>query len=283
MSRNLQSGIKLNSSESERQMVEEYLNGASSNMLAKKYGYATRKSVTDKVKKYIGNDFDFRKHIQSQKSYSLDLSNINSEFNAYFIGLMLTDGYVQDDNRHFGIDLADEDCIKFLSESTGQKYNTYKSSVGNLDRHRIIFSSKENVEQLKRYGIVNRKSLTLDGFDIKAEEEQFIPYLIRGIIDGDGTIHLTSYGELYVGICSGSKKFIEWLQNILKNKLYLFNLDEIYQREDTFFYFGTALKRNIDIIRILCYDKPFGMSRKYNIINNNNDKASETIMIGSNK
>ena len=53
----------------------------------------------------------------NRKNYHIDFEKINSEFNAYFIGLMITDGYIIDENR-FGIDLTDKDCIEFISKIT---------------------------------------------------------------------------------------------------------------------------------------------------------------------
>lgn len=259
------SGVKINSEKTERQMVEEYISGVKSSVLMKKYGYKTKKSITDKVKKYKGKDFDFSKMRQDRKSYSLNFEKIDSPFTAYFIGLMLTDGYVQDET-HFGIDLADEDCIKFISQVTGRGYKTYEATgeLSKKPRHRIIFSDRENVKELARYGIVPRKSLILKGFDFLPEEEQYIPYVVRGIIDGDGSIGKTAYGKPCVRVCSGSKEFIEWLLEILRNKMYMYNLETIYERdEDSLCSISTALERNIQIFKILSYDRPFGMMRKY--------------------
>ena len=53
---------------------------------------------------------------------------------------MYTDGYVCDNNK-FGIDLVDEDAIKFISEITGKKYSHYEEN-DKQDRFRIIFSDK---------------------------------------------------------------------------------------------------------------------------------------------
>ena len=45
-------GYKLHSTEEEKQMVQEYLNGVPVKTLMVKYGYKTKKSIADKVKKY---------------------------------------------------------------------------------------------------------------------------------------------------------------------------------------------------------------------------------------
>lgn len=271
------SGTQFHSENTERQIAEEYLAGENIKALMARYGYKTRKSVTDKVKKHIDPDFDFvafnKQKRQEGKKYKLDFSKINSPFNAYFIGLMLTDGYVADE-RAFGIDLTDEDAIFFIFQSTGQKYNTYQGTI--KDKHRIVFSEKDNVEQLARYGILQRKSYILKGFDLLPEEYPYIPYLIRGIIDGDGYIGYTSYGKLHFSIASVSQPFLEWIVTLLKNHLYMYQLENIYYYPETgVCSISTALRRNIQILKTIVYDQPYGMARKYNILHG---EGSETII-----
>ena len=266
---------KYNPDQIEQQMVEEYLQGASSKDLMVKYGYKTRKSVTDKVKKHLGADFDFKKHLREKKDYCLDLSTINSPFIAYFIGLMITDGYIVDE-RKFGIDLVDEDCINFIAKSTGQIYSRYSGYQENQQiKYRIIFSDSGNIKQLERYGIIKNKTHLLKGFNWLPEEEKFIPYFIRGVIDGDGSIYSTTYGELKFNISASSFDFITWLEELLINKLYMFEVSKNQNAKTGVWSLDSALKRNIDILKLLSYDRPFGMARKFNKLY---EQASETIM-----
>ena len=50
-------GYKKLSEDQERQLVEEYKKGTPVKELMAKYGYKTKKSITDKVKKYYPNDY----------------------------------------------------------------------------------------------------------------------------------------------------------------------------------------------------------------------------------
>ncbi len=116
---------QINSKEIEKQIADEYVNSnISVRDLMKKYGYKTRKSITDKVKKYYPN-YDIKGNNKERvKDYHLDFTKIDTEFKAYFLGLMYTDGYLVDEKR-FGIDLVDEDCIAFISRNTGHGYKKY--------------------------------------------------------------------------------------------------------------------------------------------------------------
>ena len=89
-------GYKKLSDEQEKQLVQEYISGVPVKDLMNKYGYATKKSITDKIKKHYGDNYkniiDTAK--QNRKNYSYSFEGVINEFNAYFLGLLLTDGYV---------------------------------------------------------------------------------------------------------------------------------------------------------------------------------------------
>ena len=181
-----------------------------------------------------------------------------------FLGLMLTDGYIQDENR-FGIDLTDEDCIAFISKITGKEYKSYNDNEPYKTRYRLIFSNKAVVETLARYGVVPNKSKILQNIQLDEEEERYLPYIIRGIIDGDGCVYSTSYGAPAFYICSASEIFIKWIKKTLENKLYFKELSIVCSKEGLW-RIDTANQQNILKLITLVYDKPYGMSRKYNFI-----------------
>ena len=211
-------GYKKLSNEQELQLVQEYLEGAPVNTLMEKYGFKTKKSITDKVKKHYPNNYQeiIQKAKTNRKGYSYTLEKINSEFDAYYIGLLMTDGYISR-KTDVGIDLTDEDCIAFLSKTIGKEYKAYQQQE-HKTKYRLILSDKQLVSNLERFGITPRKTYTLDEPKLFPEEEKFIPYIIRGIIDGDGTVSPTSYGGAQFHIVSMSENFIDWIIYVLENK-----------------------------------------------------------------
>lgn len=255
-------GYRIHSIEEEKQLVQDYLAGASVKSLMVKYGYKTKKSITDKVKKYeTAEAIKIAK--ENRKNYNINFDGVTNTFNAYFLGLMLTDGYIQDENK-FGIDLTDEDCIAFISKVTGKEYKSYSDSEHKKTRHRIIFSNAEVVKILAKYEVVPNKSKIIKEISLTEKEERFLPYIIRGIIDGDGCIYKTSYGAPAFYICSASEKFILWIKGVLENKFFFKDLS-IYQNEGLW-RIDTANQQNIFKLLALVYDRPYGMSRKYNLI-----------------
>ena len=260
-------GAKTLSIEQEKQLVQEYINGASVQSLMKKYNFKTNKSITDKVKKYYPNSYKelLEQAHNNRKDYNYTLEKIKSEFDAYYLGLLLTDGYITTRNTDVGIDLTDKDCIEFLSKSIGKEYKEYNNREGCLPRYRFLLSDIKLVENLKRFGIVPNKSLTLQPPQLLPEEEKFIPYIIRGIIDGDGCVSPTSYGSAQFYICSMSKDFIDWLKFILENRMYMIDM-HIQQSTNKIWRIETAYQPNIYKLISMSYNKPFGMMRKYNLL-----------------
>lgn len=257
------------SNEMEKQIVNEYLNGASTKFLMNKYGFKTRKSITDKVKKYGYSIRSSREEKMKDKPYEyFSMNTIDSAFKAYFLGLLLTDGYVV--HNTVGLDLIDEDCIKFISSTINKQYKSYKREGNRKDRHRIIINNPKLVNELKRFGVVPRKTKILNGFELQENEQKYYPYIIRGMIDGDGWIRKD--GKEFF-ICTASYNMALWIKKVLENKLYMSDLN--IHPEETVWQVRTSNSHNLDILKTIVYDKPFGMIRKYNKLHS---EPSETIM-----
>ena len=55
-----------------------------------------------------------------------------------------------------------------------------------MNKYRIQISSKNRIEQLKRFGIHEKKTFNTEGCSLTHEELEYLPFILRGIIDGDG-------------------------------------------------------------------------------------------------
>ena len=235
----------------------------------KKYNFKTRKSVTDKVKKYGYQVRTSREEVMLNKPYEkFSMRIIDSEFKAYFLGLLLTDGYVV--NNTVGLDLTDEDCIQFISSTIQKPYKSYERDKNRKTRHRLIINNHNLVKDLGRFGVIPNKTKVLSGFVLQEDEQKYIPYIIRGMIDGDGWVRKDGK-EFY--ICTASYNMALWIKQVLENKLYMSEVN--IDKAQGVWQVRTANTHNIDILKILVYDKPFGMQRKYNKLHS---EPSETIM-----
>jgi len=262
----------------EMQIVQEYLNGASSYELKNKYGFKTKKSILDKVKKYgfkIRNPRECQMINKEYSNFSFEI--INNEFKAYFLGLLFSDGYITKRktkstyNYIIGLDLTDEDAIQFISSTLKKKYIFIKRNPPRKNKYRITLHGEKLNKELNRFGVVERKSKIINKINLYESEYKYFPYIIRGLIDGDGWIR-NDGKEFY--ICSASKHFIEWLKETIEIRLFMKELNITHSDKDIW-YLRTSLDINIKILKLLVYDKPFGMQRKYNRLYG---KSSETTM-----
>ena len=114
--------------------------------------------------------------------------NINSEESAYFLGLLISDGNVFKDNSgrqasiSITLDLKDEYMLKKFKEIVNS--NTSVSHDGR-GCGQIAVRSNLMANDLAKYGVVPRKSYNTY---LPQIPDEWMPHLIRGIFDGDGSI-----------------------------------------------------------------------------------------------
>ena len=257
-------GYKKLSKEQELQLVQEYIEGAPVVELMSKYGYKTKKSITDKVKKYYPNEYNkiIKQAQDNRRGYTYSLEQITSPFDAYLIGLLLTDGYVLSDRDGIALDMTDEDVIQFVANTIGTTYKSYSDGI-HKTKYRVLITVPGITEQVKRFGIVPNKSLIVPQPQLKKEERQYLPFIIRGIIDGDGSVSKTSYGGAQFYIVTMSNNFAQWIANTLVNDFFMEDI-HIRQNENGIYRIESANQYNILKLIALVYNRPFGMNRKYN-------------------
>ena len=257
-------GYKKLSKEQELQLIKEYKQGTPVTELMNKYGYKTKKSITDKIKKYYPDEYKniITEARDNRRGYTYSLERITSPFDAYLVGLLLTDGYALSDRDGVGLDLTDEDGIKFIANTIGTTYKAYDDGV-HKTKYRILITVPGIKEQVKRYGIIHNKSYAIPKPILYDDEHQFIPYIIRGIIDGDGSVAKTSYGGAQFYIATMSKDFAEWIVDILTNFFFMEDI-HLHQTNQGIYRIESANQYNILKLIALVYNKSFGMNRKYN-------------------
>lgn len=259
---------KLNEQQ-EREMVERYLKGEKSVDLIKEYGYKTTKSLEDKVKKY---GYKMRTRSESENLMKphrkFSVESVDSPFKAYFLGLMVTDGWI-DKRGTIYLSMADKDVIKFVSSVIKKDYIVILED-GKLPQYRISFNHPQLLKELNSRGIYNNKSKTKEHVLFYDSEQKYLPYFIRGVIDGDGWIRKD--GKEFF-IASGSEKFAYFIKDLLENKLYMTSLNVVVG--ESAWTIRSAESKNINILKAIVYDVPYGMSRKFNVLQG---RISETTM-----
>jgi hypothetical protein len=181
------------------------------------------------IKDYRVLTTQFRKHnLKVLKSWEVfkkaqngDLfEKIDTDFKAYMIGLLLSDGNVGKNSYTIKIKLQRGDRQLLLDIATqiyGEpKLYEYDSSP---NCSTLQFGSKKIHQDLSKYGVIPNK--TYNHFDFPNIPEELVSSFVRGYFDGDGTagVYFNNDGnpKRGFGIISCNLKFLEQLKQKLNS------------------------------------------------------------------
>ena len=129
---------------------------------------------------------------------------------AYLLGYILADGCIikgtykgYSDSLKFGVQKKDIDIL----EKIKKEFKSGHTISLNKNAAHLCITSQEIVDNLKKLGIIYRKSLREK---IPKVPHRFIKDFIRGIVDGDGRVALGKDGYPQLSVCGGwrTMKFI---------------------------------------------------------------------------
>ncbi len=203
-----------------RLYVEEKLNltqiGKIMGFSIERIGFYLRKHrIIDKLKiaKYPKNENYF--------------NEINSHSSAYWLGWLLTDGYMFDGRSkdiRLEIQSRDSKLLEKFKKCLKSENPIIHVTNNNKNNVKISLTSKNMVTDLKKLAMTQAKSHTLEFPKIK--DEYFFSFLC-GSIMGDGWISLNKdkrgYLKFTVAICSASKLFIKGILETSKRLGYPLN------------------------------------------------------------
>lgn len=135
---------------------------------------------------------------------------------AYLLGFWYADGCIYG-GKMFDITVHAKD--KYIIKKFAEELSYDGPIKDYVDRQaaRINFCCKVIYNDLISLGGTERKSLTLT-FPTDIVPEEYLSDFIRGYFDGDGCVCLVKGGRINTSFCSGSKKFLDELLLILKEK-----------------------------------------------------------------
>lgn len=143
---------------------------------------------------------------------------------AYAVGLIVTDGNLSSDGRHFDFTSKDVELVKTFKKclNINNKISLKSAGKSNKKYHRVQFGNICFYRQLLNIGIAPNKTKTIGILQIP--DEFFFDFL-RGHFDGDGSCY--GYWDkrwknsfmFYVKFVSASKSHISWLQAKIRDAL----------------------------------------------------------------
>lgn len=146
---------------------------------------------------------------------------------AYAVGLMATDGNLSPSGRHVSVTSAERDVLESFLRCVDRrgKISPVKGGYGS-EGLRVQIGDVGLYRWLQSIGLTPRKSLTLGAI---AVPDDVLGHLLRGLIDGDGSILDVTYDgtgkavghryrTLLVRFNSASRAHVDWLRQRIKGQ-----------------------------------------------------------------
>lgn len=219
-------------------------------------------------RKKLSKELVFSYNIEIRKDGKKDINSFAfskiTRDSAYWLGIMLTDGYISNSNK-FELSLKDKEHIeKFKIFLKSKHLIQEKITIVNNStciNYRLSICDNQIVDDLKNLNCVNNKSFIVR---LPILEDKYMSDLIRGIFDGDGCISRTSTNRNIITICSASKKFLEDIETYLSTKE--IKCTRIYKSRDLYNLNISVKKDNLNKFYNLIYKnskKENRLNRKY--------------------
>jgi hypothetical protein len=213
-------------------------------------GWPKGKKREGELRKFIVNDNFFDK--------------IDTEESAYMLGFLCADGYLtKRDHNQIGVDvdIKDRYILEYFKEFikySGAIKHTRKTMV------RLKWTSCKHVSMLKSFGFDTNKSHSLKPI-LNVIDPSVIHHFVRGYIDGDGCIFMSSTGRrskkkyLYLSLRS-TPAFCHWINSVLPVPIN-------YRYSVTGVLYTKKISSVLTICEWLYKDANFFLKRKYDAFN----------------
>ena len=156
------------------------------------------------------NNNRINKHIRSDY-----FSNVDSEDKAYWLGILFTDGSV-DQYRATGrirlqFQAQDKDLLEAFKTTLCLESKLIEDKRANSICYSVEFVDQQIFEDLGKYGIIPQKTYKTEHLPLELIPQEFWPAFARGLYDGDGSLSCSSNYSTDVNI-----NFTSYHENIAK-------------------------------------------------------------------
>ncbi len=210
-----------------------------------------------------------------------------SEEQAYFLGLMITDGHVHHPKPNggqahvvLGLTEKDADHVLRFRDFLGSDHSICVQQPrpqvmpnGKISMskpfHRLAVSSDRLATALAGFGIIPRKTKTAQLLNVDEGMER---HAFRGAVDGDGWVGFTNYGKKgrkgdkrklpVLGLC-GSRKLVMQFAGFIKQALGYEREAGVSRKSDTLFHVVYAGRQAMSVARLLYAGCTVALPRKH--------------------
>ncbi len=203
----------------DRKIKDMYNAGLSTQVIATRLGFRSHVSILNRLNSlgiarrqcstFMVGKRNALKHSCDERFFH----KIDTEVKAYLLGLLISDGWIcKSKGYRVGFSSVDLQLVSFF-----KKYLKATNPIPfyNNKGWQILISSKRMVDDLERYGCIERKSLTSQWPEIP---NRLHHHFARGLFDGDGGIWFDKRGNARFTIC-GSKDVTKKLALLFNTKI----------------------------------------------------------------
>lgn len=209
------------------------------------------------------------------QQYNL-FKSIETEADAYWLGIMYTDGWVRSDRNEIGLGSIDKDLIEKFKTYTGSTNSISVKKAENLvgksapndrtiqtarDFYQFTFSSKVTKENLELLGCIPKKSKRLTCPTEEQVPQKLIYHFLRGVIDGDGWVRWNEAQSKYdIGFLGGANFITE-----LTTRARISHYGKMRKKQDSDIYEFAIYKKDIvkKVLDLVYGDSTIHLDRKY--------------------
>ena len=240
----------------EKEIITRYQQGESCQSIANSFN-VTFHSISNILEKNNIKRNNRYKNLKLDEDYFEKIDRMDK---AYFLGFMLTDGNVSLNENIIRLSLStkDEEILKIFKEKTG---NENKIVIREDEKHSertFQLRSKKWKNDLSKYGVVPKKTFICE---MPMLQDDMMPHLIRGMIDGDGWISVSSH---VIGFC-GNEAMVTQFKNYLVKTLNVYDVKIIHASENLWQVSWASMKDILKIGNFIYQNKDdCYLTRKYN-------------------
>lgn len=235
-------------------IIEKYKSGKPTSTIAEECNVCVH-TITNILEKFGVKRDNIYHNIELNNDY---WSKIDKYDKAYFLGFLITDGNIYKNRVALQLNKKDIEILRIFSEKTG---NANPIRIDNRNMAEWSLKRRKWVEDLSVYGVIPRKTETAY---MPIINDELMPHLLRGIIDGDGWISKKSH---QLGLC-GTEKLVTQVRDFLVEKLGVYKVKVIHCSEKVW-QITWASSKDIEKIGSYLYENKQDcfLERKFNNYN----------------
>ena len=253
--------------EFKEEVLKDYNNGLSGIKISEKYNLPMH-AIYSVLKR--NPNYKARSNKINSRRYTYDedfFENIDTEDKAYWLGFFYADGYVTCKKyaHRLGISLAIKDYHHLEKLNNSLKSNMPKQGFKPGTKYcRLVFSGEKITNDAITQGIIEQKTDKLK--PPQNVPEKLYRHYIRGYMDGDGSITLSSTVMVYKVRFLGTYDILTDIENYLISKTDINKVFRYYKRKPDQTVMQYEIGGNLQVRKILDFlyeDATIYLDRKY--------------------